>query len=122
MGTHRQDVVGDNFVNIFVGEGEYIIPTSSVFGLSVEEAKQLQAEGLKDADHDRRNEGFEVHGASPFKVRTKIQSLNYLNELIFLCIGDAGAEYQRLGDRLRDNRDDCSRRQDIHHVDNEKTV
>ena len=71
MGTHRPDVVGDNCIKIFVGEGEYIIPTSTVFGLTVDEAKQLQAEGLKMADHDRRNEGFEVHGASPFKVRIK---------------------------------------------------
>ena len=74
MGTHRTHVtVYDDIVNMFVGEGEYIIPTSTVLGLTVDEAKQLQAEGLKIADHDRRNEGFEIHGASPFKVGTNVK-------------------------------------------------
>merc|ERR1712121_360675 len=36
-------------------EGEYIIPTSTIFG-------------LKMGDEDPRNDGVEVRGASPFKV------------------------------------------------------
>ena len=86
MGAHRPAVAGDNFVNVFVGEGEYIIPTSTVFGLTVDEAKQLQAEGLKVADHDRRNEGFEVHGASPFKVNYLTFSQSQLSRVSIFTI------------------------------------
>ena len=65
------------------GEGEYTIPTSTVFGLKEEEIRLLLGEGLKVEpetvtelytgdvqvkDSDRRIEGLEVHGASPFKV------------------------------------------------------
>merc|ERR1712154_215761 len=50
------------------GEGEYIIPTSTVFGLKQEELDLLLKEGLKVRDSDRRIEGVEVHGSSPFKI------------------------------------------------------
>jgi len=49
-------------------EGEYIIPTSTIFGLDNAEVKQLVGEGLKIGDADPRNDGVEVTGASPFKV------------------------------------------------------
>merc|ERR1712142_261555 len=50
------------------GEGEYIIPCSTIFGLSMPEIKQLVGEGLKIGDEDPKNDGVEVRGASPFKV------------------------------------------------------
>merc|ERR1712232_508444 len=51
------------------GEGEYVIPVSTVFGLKPEELTQLvQTEGLKVHDCDRRNEGVEIHGSSPFMI------------------------------------------------------
>merc|ERR1711953_357832 len=51
------------------GEGEYVIPVSTVFGLKPEELTQLvQTEGLQVQDCDRRNEGVEIHGASPFMI------------------------------------------------------
>jgi len=49
-------------------EGEYIIPMSTIFGLSMAEVKQLIGEGLKIGDADPRYDGVEVKGASPFKV------------------------------------------------------
>jgi len=49
-------------------EGEYTIPTSTVFGLSMDEAKQLAAQGLQVEDGDRGQEGVEVRGSSPFRV------------------------------------------------------
>jgi len=49
-------------------EGEYIIPTSTIFGMDMAEVKQLIGEGLKIGDADPRNDGVEVTGASPFKV------------------------------------------------------
>jgi len=49
-------------------EGEYIIPTSTVFGLTKDEMGQLAGQGLKIGDNDSRNEGVEIHGASPFRV------------------------------------------------------
>jgi len=49
-------------------EGEYVIPTSTVFGLTKEEIGQLAAQGLKVEDNDRGQEGVEIQGASPFKV------------------------------------------------------
>eukprot|EP00092_Neocalanus_flemingeri_P000751 GFUD01000796.1.p1 GENE.GFUD01000796.1~~GFUD01000796.1.p1 ORF type:complete len:206 (-),score=78.67 GFUD01000796.1:94-711(-) len=49
-------------------EGEYVIPTSTIFGLGMDEVKQLVGEGLKIGDEDPRNDGVEVRGASPFKV------------------------------------------------------
>merc|ERR1712183_517383 len=49
-------------------EGEYIIPTSTIFGLTMEEIKQLVEEGLKIGDENPRHDGVEVSGASPFKV------------------------------------------------------
>merc|ERR1712183_368159 len=50
------------------GEGEYVIPTSTIFGLDMAEVKQLIGEGLKIGDEDPKNDGVEVQGASPFKV------------------------------------------------------
>ena len=56
-------------VDFLLGEGEYVIPVSTVFGLKNEELTQLvQTEGLKVHDCDRRNEGVEIHGASPFMI------------------------------------------------------
>jgi len=49
-------------------EGEYVIPTSTVFGLTNAELKQLVEQGFKIRDDDPSREGVEVHGASPFKV------------------------------------------------------
>merc|ERR1719150_3482288 len=49
-------------------EGEYTIPTSTVFGLTKEEIKQLQSHGFKIEDNDTRQEGVEVQGSSPFKL------------------------------------------------------
>merc|ERR1719192_101157 len=50
------------------GEGEYTIPTSTVFGLTREEIGQLQTQGFKIEDNDARQEGVEVRGSSPFKL------------------------------------------------------
>merc|ERR1712032_1368060 len=50
------------------GEGEYTIPTSTVFGLNREEIGQLQSQGFKIEDNDARQEGVEVRGSSPFKL------------------------------------------------------
>merc|ERR1712010_353343 len=50
------------------GEGEYTIPTSTVFGLTREEIGQLQTWGFKIEDNDARQEGVEVRGSSPFKL------------------------------------------------------
>merc|ERR1711892_1631310 len=50
------------------GEGEYVIPTSTIFGLDMAECRQLIEEGLKVADADPKNDGVEVRCASPFKV------------------------------------------------------
>jgi len=49
-------------------EGEYTIPTSTVFGLNKEEIGQLQSQGFKIEDNDTRQEGVEVRGSSPFKL------------------------------------------------------
>jgi len=50
------------------GEGEYIIPTCTIFGLDKEEEGQLESHGLKVADSNPRMDGVEVSGSSPFKV------------------------------------------------------
>jgi len=49
-------------------EGEYVIPTSTVFGLSKSEIQSLAGQGLKIGDNDPSKDGVEVQGASPFKV------------------------------------------------------
>ena len=45
MGTHK--VQGVLNYSCFSGEGEYVIPTTTVFGLEDSEIKDLQKEGLK---------------------------------------------------------------------------
>merc|ERR1711890_2997 len=50
------------------GEGEYIIPTCTIFGLDKEEEGQLESHGLKVSDSNPRMDGVEVTGSSPFKV------------------------------------------------------
>jgi len=50
------------------GEGEYVIPSCSIFGLNDDEVAQLGQHGLKVTDENKRHEGIEVTGASPFKV------------------------------------------------------
>jgi len=49
-------------------EGEYVIPCCTLFGLEDEEMEQLKGKGLEIGDSNRRHEGVEVTGASPFKV------------------------------------------------------
>ena len=53
----------------FVGEGEYVIPTSTIFGLTPDEVSGLKGDGLKISDNNPKVEGVEVTGASPFKVK-----------------------------------------------------
>jgi len=50
------------------GEGEYVIPCCSVFGLNPEELAQLEQHGLRITDEHTRHEGVEIKGSSPFKV------------------------------------------------------
>jgi hypothetical protein len=50
------------------GEGEYIIPTCTIFGLEKEEEGQLESHGLKVGDANPRFDGVEITGSSPFKV------------------------------------------------------
>merc|ERR1712121_185524 len=50
------------------GEGEYVIPCSTVFGLNKGEIQQLAGQGFKIGDDDPRYDGVEITGASPFKV------------------------------------------------------
>merc|ERR1712080_14582 len=50
------------------GEGEYIIPTCTIFGLDKEEEGRLESHGLKVSDSNPRMDGVEVTGSSPFKV------------------------------------------------------
>lgn len=68
MGTLTALTVRERLTLCVVGEGEYVIPTSTVFGLKEEEWRLLLKEGLELRDSDRKNEGLEVHGASPFKI------------------------------------------------------
>jgi len=49
-------------------EGEYIIPRCTVFGLEQEEMSALKEKGFKITDENRRVEGVEISGASPFMV------------------------------------------------------
>jgi len=49
-------------------EGEYVIPTSTVFGLTREELAALAQKGLSIDDSNKRIEGVEITGCSPFKV------------------------------------------------------
>jgi len=49
-------------------EGEYVIPTSTVFGLNDQEILSLKKDGLTVKDSNSRMEGNEIHGASAFKV------------------------------------------------------
>merc|ERR1719273_1298549 len=50
------------------GQGEYVMPSCTVFGLKQEEVDVMKKEGLKLADENRNIEGIEVHGASAFKI------------------------------------------------------
>jgi len=49
-------------------EGEYVIPTCTVFGLSDAEVGQLSGRGLRVEDSNKRHDGVEIKGSSPFKV------------------------------------------------------
>jgi len=49
-------------------EGEYVIPTCTVFGLNDDELAQLGQHGLRIQDENTRHEGVEIRGSSPFKV------------------------------------------------------
>jgi len=49
-------------------EGEYVIPCSTVFGMTREEIQQLAGQGFKVGDDNPRQEGVEITGSSPFKV------------------------------------------------------
>jgi len=49
-------------------EGEYVIPTCTVFGLTNEEIAELAQKGLSIDDSNKRIEGIEISGSSPFKV------------------------------------------------------
>ena len=52
----------------FIGEGEYICPVCTIFGLEDEEVQVLIDSGLKMTDHNIEDEGYEVE-ISAFKVR-----------------------------------------------------
>merc|ERR1711874_628044 len=58
------------------GEGEYVIPTCTVFGLNDDELAQLGQHGLRIQDENTRHEGVEIRGSSPFKVM-RILCKNY---------------------------------------------
>ena len=58
---------------IFVGEGEYICPVCTIFGLEDAEVQVLIDSGLKMTDHNVEDEGYEVE-ISAFKVNL-IESL-----------------------------------------------
>ena len=81
-GTHRYlilDLVARYSIHIclfskFVGEGEYVIPTSTIFGLTPDEMSALKKDGLQISDNNPKVEGVEVSGASPFKVPTRERS------------------------------------------------
>jgi len=49
-------------------EGEYVIPTCTVFGLTNDELAELANKGLSIDDSNKRVEGVEISGCSPFKV------------------------------------------------------
>ena len=56
----------------FIGEGEYICPVCTIFGLEDEEVQVLIDSGLKMTDHNIEDEGYEVE-ISAFKVRNANQ-------------------------------------------------
>ena len=56
-----------SFYSLFLGEGEYICPICTIFGLEDEEVQILVDSGLKMTDHNVDDEGYEVE-ISAFKV------------------------------------------------------
>ena len=53
---------------MYLGEGEYICPVCTIFGLEDEEVQVLIDSGVKMTDHNVQDEGYEVE-ISAFKVR-----------------------------------------------------
>jgi len=49
-------------------EGEYVIPTCTVFGLNQNELDDLVGKGFKIGDANKKFEGIEISGSSPYKV------------------------------------------------------
>ena len=54
--------------HIWIGEGEYICPMCTIFGLEDDEVQILVDSGLKMTDHNVEDEGYEVE-ISAFKVK-----------------------------------------------------
>ena len=60
-----------------LGEGEYICPVCTIFGLEDEEVQVLIESGLKMTDHNIQDEGYEVE-ISAFKV-SKASNFCYIS-------------------------------------------
>ena len=56
---------------IILGEGEYICPVCTIFGLEDEEVQILIDSGLRMTDHNIDDEGYEVE-ISAFKVSKNV--------------------------------------------------
>ena len=66
-----KNIQGGTSKFIILGEGEYICPVCTIFGLEDEEVQILIDSGLRMTDHNIDDEGYEVE-ISAFKVSKNV--------------------------------------------------
>ena len=66
-----ENIQGGTSKFIILGEGEYICPVCTIFGLEDEEVQILIDSGLRMTDHNIDDEGYEVE-ISAFKVSKNV--------------------------------------------------